>query len=289
MAKQSKGKRLNKKEIRNRLLLVFEQSGGEELNVKDIFRQVGVGTHPAKMMTLDVLNELVFDDFLSTDKKGNYRHAVREVQVIEGVFRRKKNGHNVFVPDDGGKDILVTERNSHHALDGDHVRVTMLARRRGHTREAEVTEIIKRAKDTFVGRLQVERGYGFLITERALATDIFIPKDRLKGGKNGDKVVVKITDWPENSKSPIGKVIDVLGAQGENDAEMHAILAEYGLPYVYPKHVERAADKLEPGITPEEIARREDFRDVPTFTIDPRDAKDFDDALSIRPLGSGKW
>ena len=288
MAK-TKGTRLTKKEIRNRLLQIFEDSEGAMLNVKDLFRRVGAMNHPAKMLTLETLGDLVLDDYLTTDQKGNYRHAVRDVQVIEGVFRRKKNGHNVFVPDDGGKDILVTERNSHHALDGDRVRVTMLARRRGHTREAEVTDIIQRAKDTFVGRLQVERGYGFLLTERALASDIFIPKDQLKGAKDGDKAVVKITEWPDNSKSPIGKVVDVLGAQGDNDTEMHAILAEYGLPYRYPQHVERAAEKLEPGVTPDELARREDFREVPTFTIDPHDAKDFDDALSLRSLGKGRW
>ena len=286
MAK-TKGTRLTKKEIRNRLLQIFEDSEGAMLNVKDLFRRVGAMNHPAKMLTLETLGDLVLDDYLTTDQKGNYRHAVRDVQVIEGVFRRKKNGHNVF--DDGGKDILVTERNSHHALDGDRVRVTMLARRRGHTREAEVTDIIQRAKDTFVGRLQVERGYGFLLTERALASDIFIPKDQLKGAKDGDKAVVKITEWPDNSKSPIGKVVDVLGAQGDNDTEMHAILAEYGLPYRYPQHVERAAEKLEPGVTPDELARREDFREVPTFTIDPHDAKDFDDALSLRSLGKGRW
>lgn len=288
MAK-TKGARLTKKEIRARLLTVFEQSGDDVLNVKTLFQAIGANNHPTKMLTLEVLNDLVFDDFLTTDRKGNYRHAIRDVQVMEGVFRRKRNGHNVFVPDDGGKDILVTERNSRNALDGDHVRVTMLARRRGHTREAEVTEIIKRAKDTFVGRLQVERGYGFLLTQRALASDIFIPKDQLKGAKDGDKVVVKITSWPDDARSPMGKVIDVLGQQGENDTEMHAILAEYGLPYQYPAHVERAADQLDAGITPEEIARREDFRDVPTFTIDPRDAKDFDDALSIREVGTNRW
>ncbi len=288
MAK-SKGTRLNKQEVLNRVLALFEQSGGADINVKELFRRIGAANHPAKMLTLDVLGELVLDDFLTTDQKGNYRHAARDVQVIEGIFRRKKNGHNVFVPDDGGKDILVTERNSKHALDGDRVRVTMLARRRSHTREAEVIEIVQRAKDTFVGRLQVERGFGFLNVERALATDIFIPKDALKGAKTGDKVVVKLTSWPEEAKSPFGKVIDILGAQGENDAEMHAILAEYGLPYKYPERVEKAAEKLNPGITPEELALREDFREVPTFTIDPRDAKDFDDALSLRSLGEGRW
>ena len=134
-----------------------------------------------------------------------------------------------------------------------------------------------------------EKGFGFLITEdRSLATDIFIPKDKLKGGKQGDKAVVQITEWPSNSKSPIGKVIDILGRKGENNAEMHGILAEYGLPYRYPKNVEDAAERLSPDITPEEIARREDFREVTTFTIDPHDAKDFDDALSIRHL-EGEW
>ena len=281
--------RLTKKAVRDRLLDLFGTQPEKDFSVKDIFATIRAVNHPAKMLTMDVLSELVLDDYLTTDGKGTYRNAVRS-NVMEGTFQRKRNGRNSFVPDDGGKSILVCERNSLHALDGDRVRVTMLARRSGHTREAEVTEILERAKDTFVGQLQVEKGFGFLITEsRALATDIFIPKDKLKGGKTGDKAVVKITEWPEGSKSPIGKVVDILGKQGDNNAEMHAILAEYGLPYQYPKAVEKAADKLTPDITPEEIARREDFRDVTTFTIDPHDAKDFDDALSIRPAGNGLW
>ena len=287
MPKKTKS-RLTKKEVRNKLLVLFEQSQGQQLEVKTIFSMVGALTHPAKMLVLDVLKELVLDDFLSTDQKGNYRHAERAAQLIEGTFRRKRNGHNVFVPSDGGKDILVTELNAHHALDGDLVRVSMVARRRSHTREAEVVEIIRRAKDTFVGRLHVEHDrYGFLLTERQIGADIFIPGDLLHGGKTGDKAIVKIVDWPEDTKSPRGEVVDVLGQEGENDTEMHAILAEYGLPYTYPENVERAADKLHPGITEEEIAKREDFRQIPTFTIDPRDAKDFDDALSSRRLTGG--
>lgn len=289
MPKKTKS-RLTKKEVRNKLLVLFENSQGQQLEVKTIFSMVGVLTHPAKMLVLDVLKELVLDDFLSTDQKGNYRHAERAAQLIEGTFRRKRNGHNVFVPSDGGKDILVTELNAHHALDGDLVRVSMVARRRSHTREAEVVEIIRRAKDTFVGRLHVEHDrYGFLLTERQIGADIFIPGDLLHGGKTGDKAIVKIVDWPEDTKSPRGEVVDVLGQEGENDTEMHAILAEYGLPYTYPENVERAADKLHPGITEEEIAKREDFRQIPTFTIDPRDAKDFDDALSIRRLTDDTW
>ncbi len=281
--------RLTKKDIRQLLLDLFEKNADREFDIKEIFRLANAPNHPAKMLTLDVLGELVQDDYLTTDGHGRYRSTVRS-QVMEGTFRRKGNGHNSFVPDDGGKSILVCERNSRHAMDGDRVHVTMLARRSGHTREAQVTEILQRAKDTFVGCLQVEKGYGFLVTEnRSLATDIFIPRDKLKGGRTGDKAVVQITEWPERSKSPVGRVVDILGRQGENDAEMHAILAEFGLPYSYPKNVEQAAGKLSADISPEEIARREDFREVTTFTIDPHDAKDFDDALSIRSAGKGLW
>lgn len=288
--KKEKGSgRLKKKNVAQWLVDLFNDNPEKEYDVKELFTQLKANNHPAKMIIMDALSDLVLDDYISTDGNGHYRNAVRS-NVMEGTFVRKRNGRNSFVPDDGGKSILVCERNSMHALDGDRVKVTMLARRAGHTREAEVTEIIERANDTFVGQLQVERGYGFLITEsRSLATDIFIPKDKLNGGQNGDKAVVKIIEWPSDSKSPIGKVVDILGKQGENNAEMHAILAQYGLPYTYPEKVEKAAEKLSPDITPEEIARREDFREVTTFTIDPHDAKDFDDALSIRLLQKGLW
>lgn len=287
-AMAKKNNRQNKREMMNRLLCLFEKIQNESLNVKEIFPAVNAVKHPMKMLVIECLSDLVLDDYLTTDGNGNYVHQPRGSQVIEGVFRKKRNGHNVFIPDDGGKEILVSERNSRHALDGDRVRVTMLARRRTHTREAEVIEIVERAKDTYVGKIQVERDYAFVLTDRSLSTDIFIPKSGIKGAKSGQKVVVKITEWPEQAKSPTGKVVDILGNEGDNDTEMHAILAEYGLPYTYPKQVERAADRIEPGISPEEIAAREDFRDVPTFTIDPRDAKDFDDALSLRPVGN-KW
>ncbi len=286
---KEKAPRLSKKEIHEGLLTLFEMNPTKDLDIKHIFRHLQAKTHGAKMLVMDVIDDLVFDDYLARAAEGVYRRVHRSNDMI-GTFRRKRNGHNIFVPDDGGKDILVCERNAMHALDGDRVRVTMLARRHGHTREAQVTEIVERVKDTFVGQLQVEKNYAFLITEsRSLATDIFIPKTALKGGKTGDKALVQIVEWPDDSKSPIGKVIDILGKQGENNAEMHAILAEYGLPYKYPANVERAAEKIEPGITPEEVARRLDMRDVLTVTIDPKDAKDFDDAISIRSLEKGEW
>ena len=249
-------KRLTKKQLFIHLTSLFEKRADETLNVKEIFRIVGANNHPAKMLTLDVLGDLVLDDSLTTDGRGNYRLA-RRSQVMEGTFRRRQNGRNAFIPDDGGKSILVCERNALHAMDGDRVRATLLARRYGHTREAEVTDILQRAKDTFVGTLQVEGSCGFLLTEsRALAVDIFIPKKYLHGGRTGDKAVVKIVEWPQEAKSPTGRVLDILGPKGDNDAEMHAILAEFDLPYSYPERVEQAAEQIPDGVTPAELARR---------------------------------
>ena len=211
-------------------------------------------------------------------------------QVFEAIFNRKANGKNTVTPLDGGEPVLVAERNSLHAMGGDKVKVTLLARRKHHVREAQVVEILERSDRSFVGRLEVRKDFAFLLTEdRTLANDIFIPKKALKGGKSGDKAVVKITEWPEHAKNPIGKVVDILGQSGDNTTEMHAILAEYGLPYAYPKSVEDEAEKIDPGITAEEIGQREDLREVTTFTIDPRDAKDFDDAISIRKTDDGLW
>ena len=209
---------------------------------------------------------------------------------MTGTFQRKSNGKNSFIPDDGGDPIFIAERNSAHAMAGDKVKIAFYAKRRGREAEGEVIEILERANDTFVGTLEVSKSYAFLVTEnRTLANDIFIPKDKLKGGKSGDKAIVKVIEWPDKAKNPIGQVIDILGRAGDNNTEMHAILAEYGLPYTYPTAVEKAADRIPDEIPAEEIARREDFRQVTTFTIDPKDAKDFDDALSIRKLENGLW
>ena len=177
------------------------------------------------------------------------------------------------------------------ALDGDKVQVTFMARRARHIKEAMVIAILNRARDQFVGRLRVERDIAFLRTQDGLLPyDIILPKQRLKGGKNGDKVVVKVKQWPDaEHKNIVGEVVDVLGQQGDNDAEMNSILAQYGLPYKYPKNVEEAAEKISAEITEKDIAEREDFRGVFTCTIDPHDAKDFDDALSIRRTDKGLW
>ena len=239
------------------------------------------------MLAVETMDEMAWDDYLSKVSDSSYRLNLK-TQVQEGTFIRKANGKNSFMPDDGGKPIFVSERNSMFALNGDRVRVAMMARREKHIKEAMVVEILSHKMDQAVGKLKVERDYAFLITEgNIFVHDILIPKKKLKGGKDGEKAVVKITQWPsKDSKNMVGEVIDVLGKEGDNNVEMHAILAQYGLPYKYPKAVEDAAEKIEPGITPQEISRREDFRDIWTCTIDPKDAKDFDDALSIRAINS---
>ena len=283
------GKRFTKREVAEAIQGLFQAHPNETFSLKQVFKTLRLDTHPAKMLAVDVLDEMAWDDYLSKVDNSSYRLNLK-TQVQEGTFIRKANGKNSFMPDDGGKPIFVSERNSMFAMGGDRVRIAMMARRQNHIKEAIVTEILERKHDQAVGILQVEKDYAFLITEGNIFNhDILIPKKKLKGGKTGQKAVVKITQWPsEDSKNLVGEVIDVLGEQGDNNVEMHAILAQYGLPYKYPKKVEDAANKISAEITEEEIARREDFREVTTFTIDPKDAKDFDDALSIRPVSNSK-
>ena len=283
------GKRLKKKELAKMLMELFQNNPAEVYDIKRIFRDLKLDTHPAKLLCMDLLEDLAMDDYIKETEKLHFRLNTTG-QVFEAIFNRKANGKNTVTPLDGGEPVLVAERNSLHAMGGDKVKVTLLARRKHHVREAQVVEILERSDRSFVGRLEVRKDFAFLLTEdRTLANDIFIPKKALKGGKSGDKAVVKITEWPEHAKNPIGKVVDILGQSGDNTTEMHAILAEYGLPYAYPKSVEDEAEKIDPGITAEEIGQREDMREVTTFTIDPRDAKDFDDAISIRKTDDGLW
>ena len=284
------GKRLTKKQVAERLQQFFEQHPGKTFSFKEIFKNLKLDTHPLKMLAIDVMEEMAWDDFLTKVTDSSYR-LNQAGQVLEGRFVRKTNGKNSFVPDDGSLPIFVSERNSKSALNGDRVRVQLMARRKRHIKEALVIEILKRAKDQVVGKLRVERDMAFLVTpENLYVHDIFVPKRKLKGGKTGDKAVVKITQWPDaEHKNIMGEVIDVLGPTGENDVEMHAILAQYGLPYTYPKAAEEAAERISAEITQKDYDEREDFRNVFTCTIDPRDAKDFDDALSIRMLDKGLW
>lgn len=292
MTKDKKGgKRLTKKQLAEQLTSFFQSQPNETYSFKEIFRALKLKTHPAKMLAIDVMEEMAWDDFLA--KVGDSAYTLNtKGQVQEGTFIRKANGKNTFQPDDGGTPVFVSERNSMAALNGDHVKVQYMARRQNHIKEAMVIEILQRKKDTFVGKLRVEKDIAFLVTQENLFIhDILIPKKKLRGGTTGDRALVKITQWPDaNHKNLMGEVVDVLGAAGDNDVEMNTILAQYGLPYKYPKRVEDAAEKISAEITEQDYKEREDFRNVWTCTIDPKDAKDFDDALSIRRLKKeGLW
>lgn len=293
MAKKKKekkgGKRMKKRELAELLVTFFRTRPETSFGLKQIFGSLNLTTHPLKMLCVDIIDEMLEENFLVETEKGHFQLNGRG-QIMTGVFQRKSNGKNTFIPDDGGDPIAISDSNSAHAMNGDKVKIALSARRRRHDPEGQVLEILEHSDTPFVGTLKVCKNYAFLLTEtNTLANDIFIPKDKLKGGKDGDKAVVRITEWPEDAKNPFGEVIDILGKAGENTTEMHAILAEYGLPYHYPQNVEAAAEKISAEITPEDYAEREDCRDVTTFTIDPKDAKDFDDALSIRQLKPGLW
>lgn len=290
-APHKKDKRKTKSDITNSVVNFFNKNSSESFGIKQVAEKLGFKKPAEKQLISNILYDLQEDDFIIETGKGKYKSNNRGI-FVEGVFERRSNGKNFFVPD-GESDsahIFIAERNSAHAMNGDRVKIQMLAKRKGRDPEGEVLEILERKQTTFVGTLDVQKQFAFLVMDsKILANDIFIPKDNLKGGNDGDKALVEVVEWPQKAKNPIGKVIDILGKAGENNTEMNAILAEFGLPYKYPEKVEAAANKIPDDITAEEIAKREDMRSTTTFTIDPRDAKDFDDALSIKQLKNGRW
>lgn len=265
----------------------IREAGNKTFNYKQVSYAIGADTSEEQRAVALILARKAYEGDLVEVEPGKYQ-AVRSGSEAEGVFQRRSNGKNSVILDGEEEAIFVAERNSMHALNGDRVRVMVSARIRGKEPEAVVTEIIEAKEQTFIGTLRVEKGYAYLETDsKFLPTDIYIPKNKLKGGRSGEKAIVKITEWPEDAKNPRGAVVDVLGKSGDNNAEMHAILAEFSLPYRYPEAVVAAAEKINHGITPEEVAVRRDMRGILTFTIDPKDAKDFDDALSFRRLPNG--
>ena len=262
MAKKKKekkgGKRMKKKELAELLINYFRMKPTDSFTLKQLFTGLNLTTHPLKMLCTDTIQEMLEDSLLIETEKGHYKLNDKG-QILIGTFQRKSNGKNSFIPEDGGEPIFIAERNSAHAMNNDKVKISLCAKRKRHELEGQVIEILEHADSTFVGTLKVSKNYAFLLTETStLANDIFIPKDKLKAGKDGDKAVVKITEWPDYAKNPFGQVIDILGKAGNNTTEMHAILAEYGLPYTYPQAVEEAAERIPAEITPEDYAERED-------------------------------
>lgn len=285
--KSNKGPK--RSEIKPLIQDVFFNNPNKTYNYKQLAAMLGITKKSGRQQIQLGLIELSETGFLSEVSSGRYKLLARGA-YITGTVDMTASGAAYIVPEDGGADVFVSQSNLKTALNGDIVKVLQYARRRGHSPEGEVVEIVKRKRELFVGSLEVSGSFAFLVTDsKIMHKDIFIPLDKTKGAKNGQKVVAKITEWPAKAKNPVGEVVDILGEAGENDAEMHAILAEFNLPYFYPPEVDAAAELIPETFSAEEIARRKDFREVTTFTIDPVDAKDFDDALSIRKLNDGLW
>ena len=286
--KQGGSTRIRKSELIQNIVNLFNENPEKNFNYRQVAKHLDINNESQRVYVHELLYQLWDEDFLVEVSRGKFKLNSRG-GYITGIIDRQ-GVKTYLIPDDGGEPVFIPERKTNHALLNDKVKVFLYARRKGQMPEGEVVDIMQRAKDTFVGILEVSENFAFLVRDnRVLTNDVFIPKNKLKGAKNGQKVVVKLMKWEPNLKSPVGEVIDILGDKGNNDTEMHAILAEFGLPYKYPEQVDAAADKIDAGITPEEVAKRIDMRGITTFTIDPRDAKDFDDALSLRKLKDGLW
>ncbi|MEA4984295.1 Ribonuclease R [bioreactor metagenome] len=286
--KRTGSTRIRKSELIQNIVNLFNENPEKNFNYRQVAKHLDINNESQRVYVHELLYQLWDEDFLVEISRGKFKLNSRGGYITGTIDRQGVKTY--LIPDDGGEPIFIPERKTNHALLNDKVKVFLYARRKGQMPEGEVVDIMERAKDTFVGILEVSENFAFLVRDnRVLTNDVFIPKNKLNGAKNGQKVVVKLMKWEPNLRSPVGEVIDILGDKGNNDTEMHAILAEFGLPYKYPEQVDAAADKIDAGITPEEVAKRIDMRETTTFTIDPRDAKDFDDALSLRKLKDGLW
>ena len=277
------------KNLENNILQIFNQNSGKILNYKQISGRLEIEDSHGRNQIIKKLNDLKNQGRLEEVSKGKF--IIKELaHYFEGVVDITSRGNAYVVCDDLEHDIYIPSRNLNHALHNDVVKVYVYNRKKNKKQEGDIVEIIKSAKTEFVGVLQLNKNFGFVIPDDPkMYSDIFISQGKLEGANDGDKVVAKITDWPANSKNPFGTITDVLGKPGDHNTEIHSILLDYGLPYKFPPEVEKYAEKIPIEITDKEIAKRRDMRKDLTFTIDPADAKDFDDALSFTKLENGNY
>lgn len=287
---------LDHKKIRHAIFTIFNANPQLGYNARQLLRRLVTSDIEAireeceaVIMELNAKGVIVERE----DKRGSYRLTREQLKSAIGKVDMTASGMAYIVvedADEGSKDIIVEARRTMRAMHGDRVRVKIIGRRRDGRQEGEVIEIIEKGQRVFVGTIILSEKFAFVeVDSKFLNRDIFVPLRLTKDAEDGQKVLVEITGWPEDSRTPDGRVLDVLGYSGDNDTEMHAILAQYNLPYSFPEELEERAAQIDNGITPDEIARRRDMRSITTFTIDPADAKDFDDALSIEKLANGNW
>ncbi len=278
----------NKKNLKSAILSVMYDDPARTVNYRQISSSLDIRDDESRKLVSVVLEELHESGYLEQISRGKYRLRSRG-GMVTGIVDMQSSGYAYVLSDEAETPVYVSERNLLHALTGDKVKVHLFARRKGHEPEGEVVEVLERAKKSFVGTVELTRSYAFLIPAGKSSFDIFIPADYLNGAKNGQKAVAEILEWPAQTKNPVGRITEVLGDAGVHETEMHAILAEFELPCKFPEKVEKAAEKISVEIPVREYSLRRDFRNVPTFTIDPEDAKDFDDALSLQRLENGNW
>jgi ribonuclease R len=294
MAKKKKQKlqnlveSFNKPKLKNAILTFFYDNPEKTYNYKQIAEQLKIKDPEITKLAFVVLEELAETQSLQSVQRGKYKLLSRS-GTVTGKVEIQPQGYAYVMSEEFDKPVLISSRSLNHAMEGDTVKVQIFAIRKKQQVEGEVIEIVERAKSTFVGTISRSKNFAFFIPTAKVGFDLFIPNEKLNGAADGQKVIAKITEWPAKAKNPFGEVIEVLGDVGNNNAEMHAILAEYDLPLRFPENVLKAAEKIPDQILPDEVQRRRDVRDVTTFTIDPKDAKDFDDALSVRKLENGLW
>ena len=293
--KKRKSKKKNNS-FNNTVLNVFVQNPGKQYNFRQLAYTLGIEDKASKQLVKDILIKLATAKEIVELKRGKYQiHPNRIKQspgrnTVTGVVDMKQTGKAYIISDELTEDVFIAANNTFRALNGDTVKVHLFPIRQGRKLEGRITEVIKRGKSSFVGIIEISKNYAFLIPDdTSTPVDIFIPLTHLKGAKSGEKVIAKITDWPKHSKNPFGEITDILGQPGDNDVEMYSILANSGFPLQFPKKVLKEAENIQAQSTEIEISNRKDFRNIYTCTIDPEDAKDFDDALSIREINGGKW
>ncbi|MBP5797042.1 MAG: ribonuclease R [Bacteroidales bacterium] len=282
----------------NAILSIFGENPFRPMNYKQICKVLGIKDAAGKDVVYNILVDLFEQGKLLEERP--YRYILNpeylqeygpKTQYVEGTVDMKSTGKAYVVLDDeAGEDVFIAANNTGQALHGDRVKVAMFPKRKNKKPEGEIVEVLQRKHTDFVGVLHISHGYVFVVPDMdSIPVDIFIPKGELHGAKNGQKVVVHLVDWPENSGNPFGEIIRVLGNPGENDVEMESILLAHDYPIEFPKKVEKEAEKIEDKIQKAEVKKRKDYRDIFTITIDPQDAKDFDDAISLRKLDNGHW
>ena len=292
MAKKGKkkaGGRQGRADLENQALGIFSRNPVHTYNYKQLSKRLGINDVPGKRKVLSIMEYLAGRGDLEEIHPGKYKLKSKGGYIF-GTVDMTQFGYAFVLSDAIEEDVFISKNNLNHALNGDQVKVYLYARRKGGRPEGEVVEITERARETFVGIVEISRHWAFLNPDsREMPYDLFIPLEKLNGARNGQKAIGRITEWPSGSKNPVGEIIEVLGDPGINEVEMHAILAEFELPSRFPEEIENAAGLIPETIPQEQYRKRKDFRPVNTFTIDPADAKDFDDALSLRKLDNGNW